>query len=619
MPSSEYHPPPVFSTVRIVSLLSSLLVALASGTNYVFSAYGPQLGARLHLSHTQLNVIGLSGNIGVYGTAPLWGKLVDAKGPRILLVIGFVFLLSGYLGIRHLYDVGLPEGVADLSTVAFGALVLCGFMTGIGGNGGLASSMNVTAKSWPDRARATTTGLVLSGFGLSAFLFSTLAHIFYPGDTSEFLLLLAIGTSFPMVWGFFFVRHIPLPHSELTHSALEHGHARSESATRILARENNSTTHLLKDNDDVTHEDEDEADGAMSASVEFYPRSATHHHQAEASDYVVPRSPGAVALSPTRSSGNRNRSRGSFSVSRSRSRVRGVGIGIGADGLPNMRGMALAVNRNFWLLFTITSLLSGTGIMYINNVGSISQALYAEHSVEYDEVESAQLQALQVSTISIMNCVGRIGIGIIADITKNYFKLPRSFCISLVASLFVISQVAVYNVEHVNNLWKASALLGVAYGSLFGLFPTITIEWFGLPHFSENWGFVSLSPMIGGNIFSIAFGRNLDAHAPSDSAAAPSSSSTSSIVSTATAAITSTVISSSTLTTRGGLPSDHQCLQGRICYADSLKMTIFACCFALLLALYAGWIDRHSVKGHGRALLPESESETEVLWEEEEE
>ena len=49
-------------------------------------------------------------------------------------------------------------------------------------------------------------------------------------------------------------------------------------------------------------------------------------------------------------------------------------------------------------------------------------------------------------------------------------------------------------------------------------------------------------------------------------------------------------------------------------------MTIFACCFALLLALYAGWRDRHSVKG-GRGLLGESESEeeTEVLWEEDEE
>lgn len=37
MPSTDYHPPPVFSAVRIVSLLSSLLVALASGTNYVSS------------------------------------------------------------------------------------------------------------------------------------------------------------------------------------------------------------------------------------------------------------------------------------------------------------------------------------------------------------------------------------------------------------------------------------------------------------------------------------------------------------------------------------------------------------------------------------------------------
>ena len=170
-----------------------------------------------------------------------------------------------------------------------------------------------------------------------------------------------------MVWGFFFVRPIPLPHSEITHSSLEHGHghARSESATRILARDNNSTTHLLKD-DTRAHEDDDEddVDGAMSASVEFYPSSSTsttHHHHQESSDYVVPRSPGAVAMSPTRSSSNNNcqRSRSSLSISRSRSRargVRGVRIGIGSDGLPNLRGMALAVNGNFWLLFTITSL-----------------------------------------------------------------------------------------------------------------------------------------------------------------------------------------------------------------------------------------------------------------------
>ena len=88
--------------------------------------------------------------VGVYGTAPLWGRIVDTRGPRILLVIAFVALLTGYNGIRWFYDMGLPPGATDLSTIGFCTLVLFGFLTGIGGNGGLASAMNSTAKSFPD-------------------------------------------------------------------------------------------------------------------------------------------------------------------------------------------------------------------------------------------------------------------------------------------------------------------------------------------------------------------------------------------------------------------------------------------------------------------------------------
>lgn len=47
----------------------------------------------------------------------------------------------------------------------------------------------------------------------------------------------------------------------------------------------------------------------------------------------------------------------------------------------------------------------------INNVGLIAQALIANGNPDYDDVKAAQLQALQVSTISIMNCSGRILIG----------------------------------------------------------------------------------------------------------------------------------------------------------------------------------------------------------------
>ena len=63
---------------------------------------------------------------------------------------------------------------------------------------------------------------------------------------------------------------------------------------------------------------------------------------------------------------------------------------------------------------------------------------------------------------------------------KNGLELPRSYCICVVAFLFVVSQVIATQVEEIEGLWYASALLGLAYGGVFGLFPTITIEWFGL-------------------------------------------------------------------------------------------------------------------------------------------
>ena len=55
------------------------------------------------------------------------------------------------------------------------------------------------------------TGIVISGFGLSAFLFSTIARTFFPGNTSGFLLTLALGTPAPMALGWFLIRPCPYP------------------------------------------------------------------------------------------------------------------------------------------------------------------------------------------------------------------------------------------------------------------------------------------------------------------------------------------------------------------------------------------------------------------------
>jgi hypothetical protein len=58
-------------------------------------------------------------------------------------------LLTGYSGIRMFYNGG--DSTTQLSSIALGLLVLCSFLTGMGGNGGLTASMNANAKSWPEK------------------------------------------------------------------------------------------------------------------------------------------------------------------------------------------------------------------------------------------------------------------------------------------------------------------------------------------------------------------------------------------------------------------------------------------------------------------------------------
>ena len=51
----------------------------------------------------------------------------------------------------------------------------------------------------------------MSGFGLSAFMFSLFVQTLSPGDTSSFLLILTIGTAAPMLIGLLLVKPVPLP------------------------------------------------------------------------------------------------------------------------------------------------------------------------------------------------------------------------------------------------------------------------------------------------------------------------------------------------------------------------------------------------------------------------
>jgi hypothetical protein len=140
--------------------------------------------------------------------------------------------------------------------------------------------------------RAVTVGVVMSGFGLSAFFFSSISHTLFPGNTSDFLLVLALGTAIPMIFGFFFVRIIPLPSHGTT--AVEVGSSNSyqplaTSADSDEHRHYNSRSKLLQYQSDVVYEGESREPmlqpdhESSSNSVELSPSSGFHNRDTSGS------------------------------------------------------------------------------------------------------------------------------------------------------------------------------------------------------------------------------------------------------------------------------------------------------------------------------------------------
>jgi MFS family permease len=141
-------------------------------------------------------LIGLFGNLGMYSLGVPIGMFIDSRGPRPAVLGGSVLLAVGYFPLHQAYD--SASGPVPL-------LCLFSFLSGLGGCMAFAAAVKTSALNWP-RHRGTATAFPLAAFGLSAFFFSLLGGIFFPGDPSGFLMLLAAGTCGMTFVGFFFLK-----------------------------------------------------------------------------------------------------------------------------------------------------------------------------------------------------------------------------------------------------------------------------------------------------------------------------------------------------------------------------------------------------------------------------
>lgn len=194
-------------------------------------------------------------------------------------------------------------------------------------------------QSFPDKTRASATGLVLAGFGLSAFLFSTISHTLFPSSTADFLLLLACGCGVTMLVGMVLVK--PVPHIHLVDSRGREtdGYGSRESGWERIAGQGYESV--------PDSEDEDDAD---DPEINIIPPTPADGNPPVQLRETSPR-PSARSASPSGSELNLKPS-----ISRSSGKTL-LGSPI------NLSGWQLVRNLDFWLLTAIVSLLSGTGLM----------------------------------------------------------------------------------------------------------------------------------------------------------------------------------------------------------------------------------------------------------------
>ncbi|KAJ9477012.1 putative membrane protein [Pseudozyma hubeiensis] len=561
---------------KIISLAGSVCVALSAGSNYAFSSFAPQLQESLHLTSTQINLIGIAGNAGVYLSSPFWGRYIDKRGPHTALIIAAVLVPIGYAGLSLSYT-------GDWSLHSTGLLFCLNLLTGLGNSGGFTAAMNAQAKSWGGSRRGTATALVLSGFGLSAFFYSTLSHLLFPGNTGDYLLLLAFGSMTSMLIGLGLIKIIPpieVDEDRQSASRTGEGYVRRRTSSEIGAQA--SLWHRPQSLSGEANDDEAEEPHTAPRSVAASSSNGANANddEAVAADEMDPESQGLLT--------GRDESKRNSKLDIDPSQI-------------NISGRRLFEQVDFYLIFLVMTLVSGAGLLLINNVGTITKTLWDYNHRDNPVLIAAdnsdlllsrssnaatgfeafklsakssvqQLQAKQVSVISLCNFSGRIIIGLLSDllVNKTGSAANRVWMLIVVTTLAFASQVVAASpglISTVDDLFAVSALTGLAYGTLFGVCPTLVFEWFGMQHFSQNYGFVSLSPVVAGNVFNLLFGRIYDGHVPQDTSVL-------------------TVVMEALRKGKEDHPaSSHLCMDGEECYRQVFVVTSVGCAVAVVLSL----------------------------------
>lgn len=343
------------------------------------------------------------------------------------------------------------------------------------------NTMIPAAANFPEH-RGTATAFPMAAFGLSALFWSNLSTLVFKDDTGRFLLLLALGTSILSFTSIPFLRILASePYSSIPHNAHEH---------------NPSDLRSVPEDSDLH--------GSTAFDREQYPAHARSHS-------VASNSQGRAFANDDETStlvSKHDRPRPSFDTLDD-DFLDEVAIEAHQN---DIRGVAMLRKVEFWQLFLTMALLSGIGLMTINNIGNSVKALWLYYDDSATDLFIQHRQVMHVSILSFGNFLGRLFSGIGSDLLVKKLGMSRIWCLFLSAVVFTLTQLAGTAISNPNSLVVVSGFTGIAYGFLFGVFPSLTAHTFGIGGLSQNWGVMTLAPVFSGNIFNLLYGSIYDGH-----------------------------------------------------------------------------------------------------------
>lgn len=492
----------------------------------------------------------MMGTLGVSLLGSVAGVVTDRFGPTIPITIGAFCLLAGYLILYYAFVYYVPI----IPLLAFGSC-----LGGFGSTLAYSASIKTAALNFP-LSRGTAVAFPLAAFGLSAFFFTTLSSLVFPGNTPGFLMLLAVVTSSLCLLNVPFVK---------TPKRIYKSKPIAPSISQATLDEN------------VEYGTFSGGDSSGSSQP-----TAPSRHYSEAT-LVSPLSVGKASKSSSQPSNGTI-----ISNSASRSATRNLLDHESQEEITTFPHSHKSIDDlhhsftvwemfstvEFWAQFTVLGLLAGVGQMYIYCCGYIVRALVVASVTPSSTDNIAQhiqsIQSLQVALISIFSFVGRLLSGSVSDIFTQRLRIQRLWMVFFATVFALIAHISMISLlKNASHLWIISCIIGISYGMMFGVFPTIVCDTFGISHFSKNWGFTAMSPVFSIYIFNLMFGTIYDKNSESPS-----------------------ILTSLGFSKDPVFVTTATCLKGTACYSTAFVVTSLVSVFTLFIIIWMIYTEKHQPK-----------------------